>query len=126
MADLLDSISTERRDLLDSIADNPYDPSEPPLYPLPKKFSLTQPTKIEEKIFGLFKKYVWARLFAIYFNVIVVFFWGILKLIPIFMGVDFFYVYTISEVFLDCFIVLFAVSLIVFYSLKATRNLFNK
>ena len=60
MPDLLDSIATER-DLLDSIADEPYDPSEPPLYPRPKEKLLVS-REITDKYLGLFKKGVWSGL----------------------------------------------------------------
>lgn len=60
MPDLLDTIATER-DLLDSIADEPYDPSEPPLYPRPKEKLLVS-REITDKYLGLFKKGVWSGL----------------------------------------------------------------
>ena len=56
MPDLLDSIS-EKRDLLDEIAD----PSEPPLYPRPKEKYIVSPKKTKEFL-GLFKKGAWAGL----------------------------------------------------------------
>ena len=58
MPDLLDSIATEQRDLLDEIVD----PSEPPLAePRPKPTYLVKP-EITEKYLGLFKKGVWSGL----------------------------------------------------------------
>jgi len=55
MPDLLDSISTKQRDMLDSF----IDPSEPPLYPRPEKKYLVKP-EITEKYLGLFRKGFWA------------------------------------------------------------------
>lgn len=57
MPDLLDSISTKQRDLLDTF----IDPSEPPIYPRPKEKHLVSPETTKEYL-GLFKKGVWAGL----------------------------------------------------------------
>ena len=77
-------------------------------------------------IIGLYKKFEWARISAIYFNLIIIFFFGILKFIPIVMKIDFFSIYTVSEVLLNLLIILCACYLIIFYCMKQTKNLFIK
>ncbi len=62
MPDLLDSIATERRDMLDEIVD----PSEPPLAePRPTPYQIIKP-ETTEKYLGMFKKGVWAGVGVIF------------------------------------------------------------